>query len=179
MKVVWRARWGRRTQTSTAPDMLRPLAIFEKYQSGVRRLIRSPHGTPGVAESTAIASRPGRASRPFCPTGKSLNSCPALPTKIFCFTRPPNQNYIHRCPVPLRGAFRERHGRRGGMRWTRQRLARDGIAGRIERSVSGYQASGREMLQRTAKSCGPDAPTLVSSSRSCVGPTGLRQNLIR
>jgi hypothetical protein len=35
----------------------------------------------------------------------------------------------------------------------------------------------REMLQRTAKSCGPDAPTLASSSRSCVGPTGLRQNI--
>src|SRR6202171_5247887 len=33
------------------------------------------------------------------------------------------------------------------------------------------------MLQRTAKSCGPDAPTLVSSSRSCVGPTGLRQDI--
>src|SRR5229473_7795806 len=32
------------------------------------------------------------------------------------------------------------------------------------------------MLLRTAKSCGPDAPTLASSSRSCVGPTGLRQN---
>jgi hypothetical protein len=45
------------------------------------------------------------------------------------------------------------------------------------RPVSGHQASGREMLQRTAKSCGPDAPTLASSSRSCVGPTGLRQNI--
>jgi hypothetical protein len=43
--------------------------------------------------------------------------------------------------------------------------------------VSDHQASGREMLQRTAKSCGPDAPTLASSSRSCVGPTGLRQNI--
>src|SRR5712664_2817163 len=64
------------------------------------------------------------------------------------------------------------------MRWTRQRFARDGIAGRVgERPVSGHQASGREMLQRTAKSCGPDAPTLASSSRSGVGPTGLRQNL--
>jgi hypothetical protein len=29
----------------------------------------------------------------------------------------------------------------------------------------------------TAKSCGPDTPTLVSSLRSCVGPTGLRQNI--
>src|SRR5882762_3222639 len=33
------------------------------------------------------------------------------------------------------------------------------------------------MLQRTAKSCGPDAPTLASSLRSCVGPTGLRQDI--
>ena len=31
------------------------------------------------------------------------------------------------------------------------------------RLVSGHQASWREMLQRTAKSCGPDAPTLASS----------------
>src|SRR5712664_2759529 len=33
------------------------------------------------------------------------------------------------------------------------------------------------MLQRTAKSCGPDAPTLASSLRSRVGPTGLRQDI--
>ena len=33
------------------------------------------------------------------------------------------------------------------------------------------------MLLRTAKSCGPDAPTLASSSRSGVGPTGLRQDI--
>jgi hypothetical protein len=50
-------------------------------------------------------------------------------------------------PAPLRGAFRERHGRRGGMRRT-QRRAR------------------RAMLLRTAKSCGPDISTLVSSLRS-------------
>src|SRR3979490_2336123 len=52
------------------------------------------------------------------------------------------------------------------------------IAGRVgERPVSDHQASGREMLQRTAKSCGPDAPTLASSLRSRVGPTGLRQKI--
>jgi hypothetical protein len=40
------------------------------------------------------------------------------------------------------------------------------MAGQVgERPVSDYKASGREMLQRTAKSCGPDAPTLASSSR--------------
>jgi hypothetical protein len=30
-------------------------------------------------------------------------------------------------------------------------------------------------MLRTAKSCGPDAPTLASSLRRHVGPTGLRQ----
>ena len=70
---------------------------------------------------------------------------------------------------PTRGAYHDRHETRGGMRWTRQRFARDGIAGRAsvrERST----ASGREMLQRTAKSCGPDAPTLASSSRMLCRP---------
>ena len=40
-----------------------------------------------------------------------------------------------------------------------QRDCRAGWRKARERS----QASGREMLQRTAKSCGPDAPTLASS----------------
>jgi hypothetical protein len=55
------------------------------------------------------------------------------------------------------------------MRWTRQRFARNGIAGQAsacERST----ASGREMLQRTAKSCGPDAPMLASSLRMLCWP---------
>ncbi len=38
------------------------------------------------------------------------------------------------------------------------------------RPVSDHQACGREMLQRTAKSCGPDAPTLASSWRSLSRP---------
>src|SRR5258707_3302529 len=63
------------------------------------------------------------------------------------------------------------------MRWTRQRFARDGIAGLVERLVSDQQHADERCFARTAKSCGPDAPTLASSSRSCVGPTGLRQNL--
>src|SRR5712671_2660249 len=63
------------------------------------------------------------------------------------------------------------------MRWTRQRFARDGIAGLVERLVSDQQHADERRLLRTAKSCGPDAPTLASSLRSGVGPTGLRQNL--
>ena len=48
-----------------------------------------------------------------------------------------------------------------------------GFSGIRERST----ARGRETMLRTAKSCGPDAPTLASSSRSRVGPTGLRQDI--
>ena len=49
-------------------------------------------------------------------------------------------------------------------------LARDGIAGQVERPVSDHQASRRTALTRTAKSCGPDAPMLASSSRSLSRP---------
>ena len=43
--------------------------------------------------------------------------------------------------------------------------------------VSDQQHADERRFSRTAKSCGPDAPTLASSSRSFVGPTGLRQDL--
>jgi hypothetical protein len=56
------------------------------------------------------------------------------------------------------------------MRWTRQRLARKGIAGQVERFVSDRQHADEGRLQRTAKSCGPDAPTLASSSRMLCRP---------
>jgi hypothetical protein len=49
-------------------------------------------------------------------------------------------------------------------------LRATGLQGGSMRPVSDHQASGREMLQRTAKSCGPDTPTLVSSSRSLSRP---------
>jgi hypothetical protein len=40
-------------------------------------------------------------------------------------------------------------------------------------------ARGREMLQRTAKSCGPDAPTLASSSRRFGRPYRAQANHVR
>jgi hypothetical protein len=49
------------------------------------------------------------------------------------------------------------------MRWTRQRWARDVMAGRIGRSVSDQRCGDERRWVRTAKSCGPDASTPVSS----------------
>jgi hypothetical protein len=50
-------------------------------------------------------------------------------------------------PASLRGAARDRQETRGGMRWTRVAQATNAP------------------IPRTAKSCGPDAPTLASSLR--------------
>jgi hypothetical protein len=82
--------------------------------------------------------------------------------KYSCFRTPQITSMTLAIPSHKRGVSRSSRTR-DGMRWTRQRFARDGIARKAcERST----ACGREMLQRTAKSCGPDAPTLASSSRS-------------
>src|SRR6266850_1545855 len=96
--------------------------------------------------------------------------------KYFCSHLPQIRSRTLAVPAH-RGAFRDRHGR---WAWDAVDAAafcarRGRRAGRktCERST----ASGREMLQRTAKSRGPDAPTLASSLRSRVGPTGLRQDI--
>jgi len=58
---------------------------------------------------------------------------------------------------PARGAYRDRHGRWGGMRWTRERCARGFFAGRaVNRLRERDQRAGRAMFLRTAKPCGPD-----------------------
>jgi hypothetical protein len=86
--------------------------------------------------------RGGRAASD-CPSG-----CGSLARRaILRFTETPNQWLNSSRPASMRGAFRDRHGR-----WVRD--AMDAAAAQ----------DGRRLL-RTAKSCGPDAPTLASSSR--------------
>ncbi len=57
-------------------------------------------------------------------------------------------------PFPIEGRFAIVTDVGFGMRWTRQRRRTP-------------MACGRAMRRRTAKSCGPDAPTLASSERQC------------
>jgi hypothetical protein len=64
---------------------------------------------------------------------------PVLFAKIFRFTRRANHLYKFAPSHPTRGAYRDRHGRGVWMRWTRQRFACDGIAGRVERLLSGHR----------------------------------------
>ena len=72
---------------------------------------------------------------------------PVVFEKIFRFAADPNQIYIPGRPTPHRGAFRDRHGRR------------------VRDAVDASGASDEGKCLRTAKSCGPDTPTLVSSVR--------------
>ena len=72
--------------------------------------------------------------------------------KIFAFSFDPNHFTVLRIPAQHRGAFRDRHERGVGMRWTRQRRSANILRGRTA-------------LMRTVKPCGPDAPTLASSWR--------------
>jgi hypothetical protein len=76
--------------------------------------------------------------------GQITESCPAPFAKIFRFAADPNQQYIAHRPVPQRGA---------------RAIVTD--AGRDAMDTDSAEDDRR--LRWTAKSCGPDAPTLESS----------------
>ena len=62
------------------------------------------------------------------PDGLSGNSGVQSPlAKFFAFPFGRNRNRATHS-IPHRGAFRDRHGRRGGMRWTRRRERRTTLA---------------------------------------------------
>src|SRR5450755_868537 len=78
----------------------------------------------------------------------------------FFLTATPNHHYPPRVP-PLKGAYRDRHGTWGGMRWTHS-------AGR-------NSLARRAAFVRTAKSCGSGAPTLALSERNDPRMTGAKK----
>ena len=84
----------------------------------------------------------------ICPSGTvcdfAFGLLSSLFQKIFLFFRNANQGYISPVPSHSRGGSRSSRTR-GGMQWTRGGASDEGA------------------ILRTAKSCGPDAPTLASS----------------
>src|ERR1700682_2800977 len=79
----------------------------------------------------------------ICPSGGLLKGLSSLisdfPKNILVPTHPKSLLEFF-ASHPTRGAYHDRHGRGVRMRWTRQRFARDGIAGRVgERPVSDQQ----------------------------------------
>ena len=102
-----------------------------------------------MRNANCFALRASIISRPACDkTTRRANhpkTCPALLRKIFRFRSRANQFFSLAVSPDERGGSRSSRTR-GGMQWTRK-LAQD------EREPT-----------RTAKPCGPDAPTLASSS---------------
>jgi hypothetical protein len=98
---------------------------------------------PGVTPQAEVPRAAERSPPIFArspPDGQITESCPAPFAKIFSFAPDPNQFTESHRPVPQRGVA-QRHQRGAG------------CSGR-----GGAQDEGAN--SRTAKSCGPDAPTL-------------------
>src|SRR5450755_1142299 len=102
-----------------------------------------------------ILAQPRRASLRF--------SCRVPFAKIFRFTRRANHLYKFAPSHPTRGAYHDRHERGVGCGGRGSVLRATGLQGGFLGTCERSPARGREMLQRTAKSCGPDAPMLASS----------------
>ncbi len=134
-----RALFGHRAVSDLSPNCAPKRTSVDHAESRV-------HAWP----LTACVHIPGCALAPDLPVGRrsrcrSQSFCPATLTKTFLFFRNANQAYISSYPVPLRRGVAHRHDVGCGKQWTRAMSATIGID------------------LRTAKSCGPDAPTLASS----------------
>jgi hypothetical protein len=64
------------------------------------------------------------------PVGQIKKPVQPLAKKCFSSHLPPNQRHNSRRLIPHEGTYPDRQTRWGGMRWTRQRRARFGFAGR-------------------------------------------------
>src|SRR5712672_2570683 len=115
--------------------MMRALARVPALRSSVTgRCYASPGArcsASGTREEIALRSRVV-----ICPSGGLLTGVSSPFCKNISVFTPPKSPLELFASHPKRGAYHDRHERRGGMRWTRQRLARDGIAGLVERLVS-------------------------------------------
>ena len=139
----------------------------------------------GSLSMCAPARFSATASRRFAPSS-------LIGKKIPVFDHP--KSNLQTAPSrPERGAYRDRHVRRAGMRWTRQRRARDCDRRAVlrERSCSArtngastppprlrFAARGRFRdwwrLLRTAKPCGPGTRCWCQAGGGSSNPTGFR-----
>src|SRR5713226_9004678 len=125
-------------------------------------------GTPAAtvdhwAARARLQALTTRLAQVICPSGGLLTGVSSPLCKNISVSVPP-KSLLELWPShPTRGAYRDRHGRGAGCGGRGSVLratgSQGGFLGTCERST----ARGREMLLRTAKSYGPDAPTLASS----------------
>jgi hypothetical protein len=129
-----------------------PSEYFPLRRCCVFWLLLRPEEVGAPRARTLRVDRPGRTLARRANHGSVAHACPVHRAKINRLIVSGIQKYGPHCPASLRAALwpivteRER-----GMRWTRK--------------VSAQALRGRLTLSRTAKSGGPDTPTLVSSRR--------------
>src|SRR5450631_293105 len=128
----------RQTESAIANVRQRDRSRYQhpRAQTAITRAMGFAKGLQPIrTTNTASRCSPGEVR----PTGKSLICCPAPSQKYFASPVGQIISTSSHHPVPRRGAYHDRHERWDGMLWTRQRFARDGIAGRVERLVSDQQ----------------------------------------
>src|SRR5229473_3591521 len=106
----------------------------------------------------------------ICPTGCLLTGVSSPICKNISVSIHPKSLLELSPSHPTRGAYHDRHGRGAGCGGRGSVLRARGSQGGFFESVSDQQHADERRLQRTAKSCGPDAPTLASSSRRLSRP---------
>jgi hypothetical protein len=108
-------------------------------------------------------------TRIFCPTGKSVKTCPAPLRKIFRFRRRANQRYQLAPSFPGKRGGRASSRTWEGMRWTlwRRRVC-------VRRAVFRERTTARRRTapKRTAKPCGPDTRCWCQAVGGEIDPTG-------
>ena len=114
-----------------------------------------------------------RTGRVICPTGCSVIRVSSPASKNFSLSQLVETGIGRMSLVPQRGVSRSLRTR-GGMRWTRQRFARDVMAGRVSRERS-------QSALTTDACCGRRSRVVLTPRRrrqvrgGKVGPTGCRQ----
>jgi hypothetical protein len=163
-------------RSNQRPQKFRNRTSFQGQRAMARGIVGAPAATVDhcAARVRLLKASTNKAGSSDLPVGRLVDRRVQPPLQKY-FASPVGQiistNSCH--PVPHRGAYRDRHergmgcGGRGSV--LRAMGSQGGFLGIRERSP----ARGREMLRRTAKSCGPDAPTLASSlAEFCLAQPG-------
>jgi hypothetical protein len=143
---------------SAASDRRQQLALFRRGDVYDRSLQADQKRTMTSRGSRSREIFSSQLTSLICPTGNFPNSLSSPFRKNISLRRLVETALLIRYPVPQEGALRGRHGR-----WVRDAMD-------VKRRVQSLH--GRTACLRTAKSCGPDTPTLVSSWRDSADDGG-------
>ena len=182
-----RTGWARYSGSEPCRLVRRSAQFWQSGSAEVAAMRRVPHRKPWRVETRANALHRKRDTRNvfspqsvICPSGSFLTGLSSLisdfPKNISVPTYP--KSILELSPSwPTEGRFAIVTDVGHGMRWTRQRFARDGVAGRVERLVSDQQRAD-ERCCSVRRSRVVLTPRRWRQVRGCyVGPTGLRHNV--